>query len=111
MLLTKLQNYKNEVRHYLNENLSNRWIGRRGSIEWPARPPDLTPLDFFFWGVMKNNVYTRKIKKLGHLKAVIVAECQKFNDDPALLRKVCYSVTTRVEQCIAADGRAFEKYR
>ena len=58
-----------------------------------------------------NNVYMRKIKNLDHLKAVIVAECQKINDDPALLRKVCYSVTTRVEQCIAADGRAFEKYR
>ena len=38
--------YKNEVRHYLNENLPNRWIGRRESIEWPARSPDLTPLDF-----------------------------------------------------------------
>ena len=72
---------------------------------------DLTPLDFFNWGVMKNNVYTRKIKNLDHLKAVIVTEWQKINDDPSLLRKVCYSVTTRVEQYIAADGRAFEKYR
>ena len=97
--------YKNEVRHYLNENLPNRWIGRRESIEWPARSQDL------FWGVMKNNVYTRKIKNLDHLKAVIVAECQKINDDPALLRIVCYSVTTRVKQCIAADGRGFEKYQ
>ena len=90
--------YKKEVRHYLNENLPNRSIRRRGSIEWPARSPDLTPLDFFFWGVMKINVYTRKIKNLVHLKAVIVVECQKINGDPALLRKVCYSVTTRVEQ-------------
>jgi len=25
----------------------------RGEIPaWPARSPDLTPLDFFFWGVM-----------------------------------------------------------
>ena len=46
-----------------------------------------------------------------HSMKPVVAECQKINDDPAFLRKVCYSVTTRVEQCIAADGRAFKKYR
>jgi hypothetical protein len=26
----------------------DRWIGRRGQIEWPARSPDLTRLDFFY---------------------------------------------------------------
>lgn len=40
------------VRTYLNEVFPNRWIGRRGPIEWPARSPDLTPLDFFM-GIFK----------------------------------------------------------
>lgn len=35
------------VRTLLNEKFENRWIGRRGTVEWPARSPDLTPLDFF----------------------------------------------------------------
>lgn len=35
------------VRNFLSETFPNRWIGRRGSVEWPARSPDLTPLDFF----------------------------------------------------------------
>ena len=42
--------YANVVRNALNERLTNRWIGRRGTIEWPAHSPDLTPLDFFLWG-------------------------------------------------------------
>jgi hypothetical protein len=29
----------------------NLWIGRGGPRHWPARPPDLNPLDFFLWGV------------------------------------------------------------
>jgi hypothetical protein len=25
---------------------------------WPARSPDLNPCDFFFWGYLKNKVYS-----------------------------------------------------
>ncbi|KAJ8870126.1 hypothetical protein PR048_029138 [Dryococelus australis] len=31
-----------------------------GPIPWPPRSPDLTPLDFFFWGYVKNIVYPRE---------------------------------------------------
>lgn len=39
--------YGVNVRQYLNEVVPDRWIGRRGHIEWPPRSPDLTALDFF----------------------------------------------------------------
>lgn len=39
--------YTVQVRQFLNERFPGRWIGRRGAIEWPARSPDLNPLDFF----------------------------------------------------------------
>jgi len=44
------------VRGYLNRNLPQMWIGRTGKeddalMRWPPRFPDLTPCDFFFWGV------------------------------------------------------------
>jgi len=35
------------VRRTLNEKFSRRWIGRGGPLSWPARSPDLTPLDYF----------------------------------------------------------------
>ncbi|EZA62612.1 hypothetical protein X777_10243, partial [Ooceraea biroi] len=44
-------------RNILNESFPDRWIGRGGRISWPARSPDLTPLDFFLWGHLKNEVY------------------------------------------------------
>lgn len=39
--------YAANVRTFLDETFPNRWIGRRGPIEWPPRSPDLTPMDFF----------------------------------------------------------------
>ncbi|KAJ8883193.1 hypothetical protein PR048_015033 [Dryococelus australis] len=38
-----------------------RWIERGGPAVWPARSPDLTLLDFFFWGHMKSRVYIRQL--------------------------------------------------
>ncbi|KAJ8894315.1 hypothetical protein PR048_006935 [Dryococelus australis] len=35
-----------------------RWIGRGGLVPWPARSPDLSPSDFFFWGCLKRRVYS-----------------------------------------------------
>ncbi|OXU32204.1 hypothetical protein TSAR_007998 [Trichomalopsis sarcophagae] len=38
----------------------NRWIGRGGPIAWPPRLPDLTPLDFYLWGYLKDTVYSER---------------------------------------------------
>lgn len=35
------------VQTFLNENFPGRLISTRGTIPWPPRSPDLTPLDFF----------------------------------------------------------------
>lgn len=36
-----------EVLEVLNQRFPERWIGRGGTLEWPPRSPDITPLDFF----------------------------------------------------------------
>ena len=101
--------YARVVRNLLNEELDGRWIGRRGSVEWPARSPDLTPLDFFFWGVMNHRIYAQKVSDIDHLKAHIKEEVDIIRADKSLLRRVCRSVTARVEECINASGGHFEK--
>ena len=35
----------------------NRWFGTGEPVPWPTRSPDLTHLDYFLWGSMKNMVY------------------------------------------------------
>ncbi|XP_066157702.1 uncharacterized protein [Euwallacea fornicatus] len=68
--------YALAVRQFLNENFPSHWIGRRDPIEWPARSPDLTPLDFFFWGHLKSKVYSTPPGTLEILRERIVNECR-----------------------------------
>ena len=42
-----------------------------GPTAWPARSPDLTPLDFFFWGYVKDRVYKTAVNDIDHLKEKI----------------------------------------
>ena len=57
----------------LSENMSrkqrNNWISRRGLIDWPPKSLDLTPLDFFPKGYLKDQVYYERIESFDLLKA------------------------------------------
>ena len=42
----------------LNRKFGDRWIGRSGNNRWVAWSPDLTPMDFYLWGKLKQQVYS-----------------------------------------------------
>lgn len=94
------------VRQFLNRVFPNRWIGRRGYVEWPARSPDLTPLDFFLWGYIKNKVYITQPDTLQILRERINAACREITPD--MLQNVRNEFTNRLYYCLAEDGRHFE---
>jgi len=99
------------VRSYLNDTFPGKWIGRCGSILWPPRSPDLTPMDFFFWGVVKEKVYGRKPHTLSQLRSYITDACQEISDDRNLCRTVCHSVAERLQECADVHGGHFEHLR
>jgi len=53
------------VTDVFNERFPDAWIGRGRPIPWPPR--DLSPLDFFLWGYIKNIVYAEMIRNIQHL--------------------------------------------
>jgi hypothetical protein len=55
-----------QPKEILDEQYPDRWIGRGGPRSWPARSPDLNPLDFFLWGHVKNVVYRHPIDTGSH---------------------------------------------
>ena len=55
-------------RAWFDQKFPGRWLGRRGPHEWPARSPDLTPCDFFLWGLAKEEVYRAKYHTLEQLE-------------------------------------------
>lgn len=94
------------VRQYLDRIFPGRWIGRRGTIEWPARSPDLTPLDFFLWGHLKSKVYIQKPNNIADLQERIREEINKIT--PEMLGNVRDETYHRLGCCQQVNGAHFE---
>ena len=61
------------VRRFLDQTFPDRWMGRDGPMLWPPRSPDLTPLDFFLWGYVKDIVYRTPVPNIDELIMRITA--------------------------------------
>ena len=95
-----------QARFWLDNFFPQRWIGRRGNIEWAPRSPDLTPPDFFLWGVVKDYVYKRRPADIEGLKEKISEAFASINQE--VCQKVCRSVEVRLRSCIAVGGGHIE---
>nr|CAH7745775.1 unnamed protein product [Callosobruchus chinensis] len=98
--------YALPVRQFLEETFPDRWIGRRGPIEWPARSPDLSPLDFFFWGHLKSKIYATQPESLLDLRNRITHECQQITPD--ILRNVREHFEQLLYYCMEVNGGHFQ---
>jgi len=68
--------------------------------------PDLTPLDFYLWGTLKDVVYRKKPAMLGDLRAEIRAACAAIPINTST--KVAQSTARHCNRCLAANGNHFE---
>jgi len=55
----------------LNAKFPNRWIGRDGPTLRPPRLPDITPLDFFLRGYVKDKLFSTPVPDIMNLKVRI----------------------------------------
>lgn len=99
----------NFVRQYLDQRYAV-WIGNGGPILWPARSPDLTPLDFFLWGTIKNNIYKEEIQDVNILREKIVQEVAILNNNPYCLQQVRAHFLKRCRLCIEKSGAHIENF-
>uniref|UniRef100_A0A1Y1MEB7 Tc1-like transposase DDE domain-containing protein n=1 Tax=Photinus pyralis TaxID=7054 RepID=A0A1Y1MEB7_PHOPY len=96
------------VREFLDEKFPGQWIGRRGPIEWPARSPDLTPLDFFLWGHLKSVVYKTEPASINDLRYRIVRECRSLSRE--VFKNVRNEFENRLWYCLEQNGEHFEHF-
>ena len=75
-------------------------------FDWSARSPDLNPLDFCVWGVLKEKVFKPRPRTMEELKRRIKLEVDRL--DPAMLRRACLDVRVRCERLIIAGGGFIE---
>jgi len=93
------------VREYLNESFPNRWLGRGGSVAWPPRSQDLTPLDYYLWSHMKTLVYETKVKSREELRDRIFAAVEHIRNHTDDIASVTQSLLMRAEKCIGTRGQ------
>lgn len=94
------------ARNILNRKFPERWIGLHGPREWPPRSPDLTPMDFFAWGYLKNKIYDTLPENPEELKNKIRNACAEIN--PLMLRRVRENFMRRIATCLEEDGGNIE---
>ncbi|GFT21471.1 uncharacterized protein TNCV_2307291 [Trichonephila clavipes] len=100
--------FSGDVRIYLDVTFGQQWIGRDGPVRWPARSPDLSCLDFYFWGHMKSLVYDTPVDNAEELVARIAVAAGEIRNSPGVFQNVRMSMRRRCEACIVARGRNFE---
>jgi hypothetical protein len=67
------------VHNYWNFNLPGRWIGTGGPVTWPPRSPDFTPLNFFLWGYVKDQMYSQRVNTPVNSKHKFLSSCKCYN--------------------------------
>ena len=73
---------------------------------WPPRSPDLTPADFFLWGLLKGKVYKNTPCTIEQFKEAIHQEIQAVNPDT--LGKVFQNLEKRIQVCLGVKGDQFQ---
>lgn len=98
------------VTRFVNGRFGDRWIGNRSPIAWPARSPDLSPLDFFLWGHLKDVVYAADrppIASNEDLQERILDACASVKP-LSIVEALTTEWWRRAGACVENNGRQFE---
>lgn len=94
------------VTTFLNNKFPGRWMGRYGPIRWPARSPDLNPLDFFLWGYCKETMYKTLPEDVEDLETRLRYSIWSIEED--VMENVQQNLLKRMRACVRMDGGHFE---
>jgi len=97
-----------EVRNFLNSRFPGRLIGLGGPRKWPARFPELIPLDYCVWGWMKEMVYNVKVVTRDELLGRVLDAADRIRISQRKLHRDTCAVHNRAAACVAAGVVIFE---
>jgi hypothetical protein len=92
----------------LDATFPNRWIQRDVPTPWPPRSPDITPLDLFLWGYVKDKVFWTPISDITDLKARVTDAFATITED--ILENSWREIDYRLEVLRATKGAHVEVY-
>ena len=95
-----------DVREWLDSKFNGRVISDKMDIQWPARSPDLSPLDHWFWGVAIAELQKCRPSNLDELKLVVEGLAESLDQDE--ISRGVQHIRRRAQVCLDAGGRRFE---
>lgn len=93
------------VSEWFNENCPRKWLGRGSRRGCPPPNPDLTPLNFFLCGCLKNIAYLTPIENVEDLIHRIREATTTINGD---MWGIQTAIISKVMKCLKVGGRNFE---
>ena len=73
---------------------------------WPPRSPDLTPLDYFLFGYLKDEVFKRNPQTLDELRNYVELTIQTIDEN--VLHNVFQNMHKRIHLCLQVNGQHFQ---
>ena len=73
---------------------------------WPANSPDLNPMDYAIWALLKTRLGRRRFRSINELKAALKRAWKSIT--VAELQNIVDQFRRRLEMCIATNGFNFE---
>jgi hypothetical protein len=96
------------VRQHQNQTLGDLWLGRGGPVNWPARSPDLSPLDIWLWKHLKLWCIQSQSVSYEVLQQGVENACQGIRVKPGVFERLSTSMQRRAESCVEMHGTHIE---
>ena len=85
---------------------SGRVISRRTEILWLVHSPELTPLDYWPWGLLEKDIGEEKPEDIAQLKLVVEAKAERI--EVGAVHNAVENIRKKVALCRANGGGHFE---
>lgn len=95
------------VNNFLQATFYDQWIASDGPFLWPPRSPDLTVLDYFIWGTIKNIVYFNPVTTKEDCMARVRDAFASLSQG-SIREATHHEFTLRCEKCLEVQGGHFE---
>ena len=95
-----------QVMEFLNQKFQGRVISRKADFEWPAKSPDLNPLDYWFWGHCEAEVMRTQPLTLDDLKEEVESFARTVLADT--VERSIMNVNKRIKMYKSEKGGHFE---
>ena len=95
-----------EARQWLEQKFHQRVISRHTDHPWPAKSPDLSPLDYWFWSVAMRELTRVPPSSIEELKSTVEGFAESL--DPEEVYKAVENVRKRAQVCVSQNGGQFQ---